>query len=79
MNIEEQENFQKIIDDDFETMRKMLTRIQENVAKHPVSAQLAFMSFIKHCIVEAHIDSQFGDEQFLGNYASSEGWDNLSI
>ena len=77
MTIEQQAEYLKIIDEDFSTMKKMLTEIQSNITEYPVYTQLGFIKPLKNMIFEAWSDSTNKDDSFLNNF--NGGDDSITV
>jgi hypothetical protein len=77
MTIEQQAEFLKIIDEDFSTMKNMLTEIQSNITEYPVYTQLAFIKPLKNMLFEAWNDSTNKEDSFLNNF--NGGDDSIKI
>lgn len=76
MNIELQAEFLKIIDEDFQNMKRILDRIHHHITQYPVYTQLEFIEPIKHLLVEACSDACDPDNKFLNN---CDGGDKIEI
>lgn len=78
MDIETHIKFIKLINEDFENVKKMLDVIRVKIAEYPISTQMEFIKPIKNMVYEAFTDANNPNDSFLNDF-KSDGWDNIEV